>query len=201
MKPRPLRHTLREATSNAILEAAERVAARDGLSSSSLQAIAEQAGVAVGTIYNYYEDKPALFEALFTRRREELFCAIDAATKKFAREPFRAQLDAFIRAVLTYFDGRRDFLRIAQEAEPSEVSKKGEDPKKGPAMQQLQRRAERVIRIGVRENVIREDLADLLPAILAWVVRGVLQPRDGGDKPFAPETARVVDLFLHGAAK
>src|ERR1700722_5610448 len=92
MKTQPLRLTLREATANAILEAAEHVAARGGLSNVSLQAIAEQAGVAVGTIYNYYEDKPALFDALFTRRREELFSAIDAATKQHGREPFARQL-------------------------------------------------------------------------------------------------------------
>jgi AcrR family transcriptional regulator len=203
MKPQPLRHVLREATSNAILEAAEHVAARDGLSSASLQAIAEQAGVAVGTIYNYYEDKPALFDALFLRRRAELFTAIDEATKQFAREPFQKQLHTFVHAVFAYFDVRRDFLRIAQEADRNQhVAKKGEDAKKTePAMQQLQIRAERVIRVGVRDKELRLDCSDLLAKILVGIVRGVLQAGADGEHPFAAETPRVVDIFLHGAAK
>jgi AcrR family transcriptional regulator len=200
MKPQPLRLTLREATSNAILEAAEHVAARSGLMSVNLQAIAEQAGVAVGTLYNYFEDKPGLFDALFTRRRAELYAAIDSATKQHAREPFTGQLDSFVRAVFGYFDERREFLRIALEDERLHVVK-GEEAKKGPSMQQLQVRAERIIRIGVRENALRDDGSDLLATVLVSIIRGVLTARGEGDKPFLPETERVASLFLRGAAK
>jgi AcrR family transcriptional regulator len=200
MKTQPLRVTLREATGNAIVDAAEQVAARDGLSGANLQAIAEQAGVAVGTIYNYFEDKPRLFDALFVRRREELFAAIDAATKQHGRGPFVEQLNAFVCAVFVYFDARRHFLRIALEAERLHVVK-GQDDKKGPAMQQLQERAERIMRIGVREKLLRDDGADLLATILVSIVRGVLVTRAEGDQAFGPEGERVASIFLHGAAK
>jgi AcrR family transcriptional regulator len=199
MKTQPLRVTLREATGNAIIDAAEQVAARSGLSSASLQAIADQAGVAVGTIYNYFEDKDGLLEALFIRRREELFSAVDAATKQQRAAPFAAQLDAFLRAVFGFFDARRAFLRIALEADRVRV--KGEDTKKGPAMQQLQERADRIVRIGLREKRLRDDPADLLAMILVSIVRGVLAARAHSEEPFAPEAARVASIFLHGAAK
>ena len=200
MKIQPLRVTLREATGNAILDAAEYVAARDGLSGVSLQAIAERAGVAVGTLYNYFEDKPGLFDALFTRRREELFAAIDAAAKEHRAEPFAAQLHAFVRVVFAYFDTRRNYLRISLEAERLQVVKGGPG-KAGAAMQQLQQRAERVLGIGFREKQLREDGADLLATILVSIIRGVLMTRAAGEEDFAQETERAISIFLHGAGK
>src|SRR5580704_12197330 len=115
MKTQSLRMTLRRATWNAIVDATEQVAERDGLLGTSLKAIAERTGVAVGTIYNYFEDKDALLEALFVRRRFELFASIDAATRPHGREPFAEQLGAFVLAVFTYYDVRRQYLRIALE--------------------------------------------------------------------------------------
>src|ERR1700733_11438647 len=147
MKIQPLRLTLREATGTALIDAAERVAARDGLSGANLQAIAEQAGVAVGTIYNYFEDKDRLFEALFTRRREGLLTEIDAATKKHRAEPFVEQLNGFIRAVFAYFDTHRDFLRIQFEDQRVHAVK-GEDTRRGTAAQQLHARAAQIVRVG-----------------------------------------------------
>jgi AcrR family transcriptional regulator len=198
----PLRVKLREATWNAILEAAEEVAAREGAASASLQAIAERAGIAVGTISNYFDDKVVLFDALFTRRREELYGAIDEAAKKHAKDPFAAQLESFVGNVFSFFDARRAFLRIALELEshgPQIVKTKGGG--KQPAMQQLLERAERVVRIGVREKQLRDDGADLLATVLVSIVRGVLVMRAGSEKPFAAETAHVVSLFLNGAGK
>jgi AcrR family transcriptional regulator len=199
MKAQPLRVTLREATRSAIVDAAEKVAARDGLSGASLQAIAEQAGVAVGTIYNYFEDRDRLFDALFTRRRDELFEAIDAAAKEHRSEPFQAQLDAFVRAVLGFFDGRRDYLRVAFDAESARF--KRSDAKKGSAVQQLRDRAERVVKIGLREKVLREEDADIAGDILVGIVRGILMAGAQTDRTCLPDAARVTALFLRGAGK
>jgi AcrR family transcriptional regulator len=202
MKTHPLRLKLREATWNAILEAAEQVAAEEGSSNANLQAIAERAGIAVGTIYNYFHDKHELFDALSARRREELYEAIDEAAKEHTRDAFAAQLNAFVGAVFAYFDGRRAFLRMALESEsPRPIIVKGKDGQKHRAMQQLQERAERVVRLGVREKRLREESTDLLATILVSIVRGVLVARAQSDQPFSPETARVVSLFLDGAAK
>lgn len=177
---------------------------RDGNLDASLQAVAQRAGIAVGTIYNYFDDRLELFDALFTRRRQELFDAIDDAAKKHARAPFEKQLDAFVRAALTYFDARRGFLRIALESsQPRPRVVKAKDVGPRPAMQQLQVRAERVIRIGIREKRLRDDLGDLLAAALVSILRRDPLPprRAAGEASFAIETDRVVSMFLHGAAK
>ncbi|MDP9001821.1 MAG: TetR/AcrR family transcriptional regulator [Myxococcota bacterium] len=202
MKTPSLRLKLRQATWNAILEAAEDVAAETGISDASLQAVAQRAGIAVGTIYNYFDDRLELFDALFARRRQELFDAIDDAAKKHARDPFDKQLDAFVRVALTYFDTRRGFLRIALEAsKPRPQVTKGKDAAARPALQQLQERAERVVRIGIREKRLRDDSGDLLAAVLVSIVRAILYLRAEGEASFAIETDRVVSIFMHGATK
>ncbi len=202
MKVQPLRDKLREATWNAILEATESVAAEQG-TNASLQAIAERAGIAVGTIYNYFQDKETLFDALFARRREELYAAIDEATKAHARDPFAAQLEGFVAAVFRHFDARRTFLRLALESEqmrPQIV--KGKDGGKHPAMRQLQERAERIVRIGLKEKRLRDPgRPELLAAILVSIVRGVLVMLAESDEALASQTQTVLAVFLHGAAK
>lgn len=203
MKTHRLRVRLREATCNAILEAAEAVAARDGAGGASLQAVAKEAGIAVGTIYNYFNDKDELFTAVFARRHAELFEATDLAAKNHAKEPFEAQLAAFVRAVFTHFDARRAFLRLALEqrgAIPQLAKAKGQG--KQSALRQLQERAEHVVRIGVRAKQLRsDDKLDLLATVLVSIVRGVLVLRADSDQPLAAETERVVSIFLDGARK
>jgi AcrR family transcriptional regulator len=54
--PPRLRERLREEAARAILAAAEEVFATDGLQA-RMERIAEQAGVAVGTLYNHFEDR------------------------------------------------------------------------------------------------------------------------------------------------
>jgi AcrR family transcriptional regulator len=201
MRTQTLRERLRESTSAAILDAAEEVAAKEGLAGASLQAIAHAAGIAVGTIYNYFDDRQKLIDALFTRRKEELYEAIDDAAKKHAKGSFEVQLDAFVRAAFTHFDARRRFLRIALSADHKPLLVKGEDGRKRPAMQQLWDRAERIVRVGMREKRLREEGADLFATVLSSILRGVLVSRIEDETPLTAQTERVVSLFLHGAAR
>jgi AcrR family transcriptional regulator len=200
MKAQPLRLALREATATALIDAAERVAARDGLASANLQAIAEQAGVAVGTIYNYFEDKDLLFQTLFTRRRAGLYVAIDAATEECRAKPFADQLSGFIRAMFAYFDAHSDFLRLLFEDQRVRAVKE-EDAKRGTGATQLHQRATHVVRVGLREKQLGEFSAEFLGTILMSIIRGVLVARRESDEAIAPDAERVASLFLHGAAK
>lgn len=197
-KTSPLRDRLREATSTALIEAAEEVAAVEGVRDASIQAIAERAGTAIGTIYNYFRDRDGLFDAVFTRRSEELYAVVDASARKHAGEPFKQQLEAFVRTVFEYFDGRRAFLRIGLEQDRPQIVK-GADGRRRPAMQQLADRAERVVRVGLRDGSLRKDAASLQAPFLVAMIRSVLIARGIDGQPFAPETERVVSFFLRGA--
>jgi AcrR family transcriptional regulator len=198
MKLPSLRTTFRETTWNAIVDATEQVAARDGLLGANLQAIAERAGVAVGTIYNYFEDKDELLDALFAHREAELFTAIDTATKQ--QSPFAEQLGAFVLAMFRFYDVRRHFLRVTLEAERLHATK-GTTDMKASGKQRLHERAERIMCLGIREERLDGDDAGLLAAMLVGAIRGVTAARADDERPFAVEAERVVGLFLRGAAK
>jgi AcrR family transcriptional regulator len=202
MKAPSLRERFRETTSLAILASAEKVAARDGLANAGLQAIADDAGVAVGTIYNYFQDRKVLFEELFARRREELYGAVDAAAKSHARARFEGQLEAFLRTVLEFFDARRTFLSLALEAEGLKpLVVKGQDGRRRSAMQQLHERAERVIEVGVREKRVRPEAAQLASVLLVAFIRGMLLSGLDDASPFASQTDSAMKLFLDGVGR
>jgi AcrR family transcriptional regulator len=198
MQTHPLRARIKETVSGAILDAAEQLAAEVGLPAASIQAIAQRAGVAIGTIYNYFSDRNELLVELFARRRAELLATLDAASKDCASSAFDAQLDSFVRTVFTYFDARRSFLHIAMDGTARAHAQKAGD-KTQNTIEQLHARAERIIRVGLKENRLRSEGAELFSIFLVAAVRAVLNARAGSAKPLAGETEQVIDLFLRGA--
>ncbi len=199
MPAHSLRARFKATVTGAILDAAEELAAEVGVPGTNLQAVAKRAGVAVGTIYNHFDDRSELFAELFSRRREELLETLDAATKKVARGGFEAQLEAFVSTVFSYFDTRRAFLRLALDGhKPPPVRKPGAAYN---SMEQLTVRAERIVRVGIKEKRLRADAADLAPPFLTAAIRAVLIARADLPNPLAGETKRVIDLFLRGASR
>ena len=65
-----------------ILAGAGRVIGRMGYDAASVNDIAREAGVSKGTIYVYFDDKLAMFEALMEETRERLFLAVGAELDK-----------------------------------------------------------------------------------------------------------------------
>ncbi len=96
----------------ALLDAAEDVLATRGVEAATMAAIAKRAKVAVGTLYNYFPDRDALFATLFKQRRAELLPGVTAAAREAQRLPFERRLRAYIGAVLALFEQRRKFLAL-----------------------------------------------------------------------------------------
>ena len=201
MPAHSLRARFKATVTGAILDAAEELAAEVGVPGTNLQAVAKRAGVAVGTIYNHFEDRSELFAELFARRREELLETLDSAAKGTTRAGFEAQLESYVRTVFAYFDTRRAFLQLALDGhapKPAPVRKAGQAH---GSMEQLTLRAERIVRAGLKEKRLRAEAADLAPYFLTAALRAVLIARASSPKPLVDETARVIDLFLKGTAR
>ena len=60
--------------------AAERVFATKGFSATKMADIAGEAGVGVGTLYNYFANKQEIFEAIFLARSSQFDAALDQAS-------------------------------------------------------------------------------------------------------------------------
>src|SRR3954471_6462521 len=92
-----LRARQREQTAAAILDASEEMFADHGLGNAHMNDIALRAGVAVGTVYNHFEDRDALLVALLEPRRAELLARIDAFLERPSTGSFRDDLTGFVQ--------------------------------------------------------------------------------------------------------
>ena len=87
-----------------------RVIARKGMAAATMQEIAEEAGVAKGTIYLYFRDRDELVEKTFETAIGELHKRVDAA---LALEiPFEEKLRALISAQVGFFSENAEFFRL-----------------------------------------------------------------------------------------
>lgn len=84
------------ATHEQLLDAAERVFYKQGVSRTSLQAIAEAAGVSRGAIYWHFKNKADLFNAMMARITLPMETALQCIGADDGRDP----LDALQRALL-----------------------------------------------------------------------------------------------------
>ena len=71
----------RAATSEAILDAARRLFGIEGFAATTMDAIAEGAGVAKGAVYHHFRTKEALFETVFELVSRDLVAEIDRTAR------------------------------------------------------------------------------------------------------------------------
>src|SRR4051795_12277560 len=90
-----------------IQEAAIRVISRKGMAAATMQEIAEEAGVAKGTIYLYFRDRDELVEKTFENALTQLHARVDAALD--AELPFEQKLRAMLAAVCGFFRENAEF--------------------------------------------------------------------------------------------
>jgi len=93
-----------------IQEAATRVIAREGLAATTMQLIADEAGVAKGTIYLYFRDRRDLVERTAGNAFSQLLDGLDGVFESNA--PFRNRLIALIEGLFEFFTKNRDFFRL-----------------------------------------------------------------------------------------
>jgi AcrR family transcriptional regulator len=66
-------------TVNVILDATARILVERGYAATSTNAVAERAGVSVGSLYQYFSNKDALIAALHTRHIEQMYAVMERA--------------------------------------------------------------------------------------------------------------------------
>ncbi len=188
-----LRDRLREEAGRAILAAAEQVFAEDGLGA-RMERIAAQAGVAVGTLYNHFQDRDALLAALTCSRCDALMARVDAALAATAGGPVAERLSAFLGAVAEHARVHGRFLSMLVQA--------GEGPARAkahtPLRSELVRRVEDVLRAAHEAGEVRADEAGLFaPAFVAMVRAALLQRLEEGTDLDEAAPA-LVRLLLEG---
>ncbi|HSY47703.1 MAG TPA: TetR/AcrR family transcriptional regulator [Thermoanaerobaculia bacterium] len=125
-----------------IQEAAIRVISRKGMASATMQEIAEEAGVAKGTIYLYFRDREELVEKTFETAIGELHKQVDAALE--SEGSFEQRLRAMTMAKLAFFNQNREFFRLYHTLKMPEGSASQQRRQKRNCQPQFQARVERL---------------------------------------------------------
>jgi AcrR family transcriptional regulator len=95
VRRRPKQRRARQ-TVEAVLDAVVRVLKREGVSAVTTNRVAEVAGVSIGSVYQYFPDKQAIFAALHQRHIEEIDRLVETQLIQHAA----SSLDELIRAVI-----------------------------------------------------------------------------------------------------
>lgn len=198
-----LRERLREETELALLEAGEQVFSEQGVRGTRVEDIAKRAGVAVGTLYNYFDDREELLAALTTRRRAEIVKTLEAASEGARGKPWSVEFEDFLRATLTYLEQHRRFFAILIQGEvltPSPEKRAAKEPH-GSGLDDVYACMERLVRRGVAEGALKPAFADLYPALLLGMLRSAIV-HDRYTRTPGPLIALLEpfqDFFLRGA--
>src|ERR671921_1133786 len=100
--PKTKEEVVQEYRIASIQDATMRVIARKGMAAATMQEIAEEAGVAKGTIYLYFRDRDELVETTFENAITALHQSIDQSIA--AGASFEDNFRASIRQIFAFFN-------------------------------------------------------------------------------------------------
>jgi len=196
-KNQPLREKLREVAATAILQASEQVFVEQGLHAAKMETIAARAGVAVGTLYNHFEDRTALLAALVEERRLELADVLDSSLATYKGQSFDMQLSDFVIRFLAYCESKVSLVALMAEAEPSPALRK----QRTAAVEAIELRTRELVKRGIQYKDIDAAHAQTLPVLILGMLKGALEDsrtRQTGKRTPEEWAADISTLVLRG---
>jgi TetR/AcrR family fatty acid metabolism transcriptional regulator len=177
-----------------IQDATMRVIGRKGMSAATMQEIAEEAGVAKGTIYLYFRDRDELVEKTFESAMKQLVERIDAALDLDV--PFEQKIRSMMSAQFAFFGENREFFRLYLSMRMPEGPMARQRRQKQQCAPQFRARAEKLGKL-LADAMDRGEVRRVDPYKLAlFIIEGsaaVILERLTEDAP--PDPDQDVDLL------
>lgn len=183
---------------NEILEAARALFARKGYNATTMEEVAEEAGLAKGTLYLYFSSKQEIY-------LKALHVAADALIERGLRamaqqQGFRKKLRTYIDSRLQYAEEQRDFCKIycqelAGQMHPVAAVKE---------IRELESRASRalmgVLKEALRRKEIRSVKVEETAALIVDMIRGLILRRlfAGSRKSIEEDGDFLCEMILRG---
>lgn len=186
-------------TKDRIRTAAVRVFARDGFDRSNVRSVAEEAGIAVGSIYNHFESKDALLISIFKEEFSHRIALVDRL--KASQEPVHDQVECLLH---DHFDRAREHRELAELLLYERFHRGSRVREQIVALQRvvIDRIAE-ILEQGIEQGwvrpchprVVAQALFDLVQTMTACWVLG--DPTDA-EQTFAAAPKELADLMWKG---
>ena len=182
-----------------ILEAARKVFARRGYSQATVDEIAAAAGLAKGTLYQYFPSKQEIYFEALRRSVDCLRAEVDRGMA--AIEDTRGKVHAFVLTRLSFFEANRDFFKIFHSefgnifTHPAGLQRDLRDLYVGQAES-----LRAALEAGVRRGEIRDVPAAALAFLIYDTTRGLVARRllGWGEGDLESEAQVIVDLIWEG---
>jgi AcrR family transcriptional regulator len=200
-----LRKQFRVATRDALLDAAAATCERSGPANVRIEDVAAAAGVAVGTVYNYFADRAELVDAVIESRMRGLLTELDAILNRAGGktpEEFPQTLTRFVDAISRHLDANRAlFTAVIEKQQQHGIDAKAMS-RRQTRVGHILARAETLMASGIRAQVLTRNDPAIYAALLIGMIRGLaLSALSTRDARMGSHVDQVVKLFLKGAAR
>jgi AcrR family transcriptional regulator len=179
-----------------IQQAVIQLMCREGLASVTMDRVAQEAGIAKGTIYLHYHDKQELLDDVKNSSLDPMVAKMDEIFRSDAA-PDR-KLQTYSLRYLTYFDERRDLFRILLYER--EVTRVWSSRYQGDRYRHLVDGTARVIREGIRKGVFRDVEPRSVAAMFVDSNMAIMNQRLLVDhpRPVEDDAQLISEVFVRG---
>lgn len=176
-----------------ILDAADALFAEVGYEQATTNAIAARAGASIGSLYQFFEDKHAILEALARRYKEQLHAVHEAVlSPQSARLPLPEVYDRILRALADFHARNKGFRPLFYgSATSGELAAAGE-----VLRQECIGRVEQML--AIRAPGLPPARRKLLATINVEVTRALLPLSESGDAAFRERMLGEIKKLLLG---
>lgn len=177
-----------------VLDAAEQVLADDGVPGLTTAHIAQAAGVSVGAVYRFFDDKEAIVEALAVRHWSDLLDLIDGLAEADERTPLDDPAAEIIDALAAGFRSRPAFRALWFGGLRTERIRDVTRPARGGFASALERML--AVRWPKAEPALRERVATTAVLVGDGLLREAFRVDPDGDDDLLGEAKRVLNAYL-----
>ena len=180
---------------DAIYEAAVAVLTRHGMEGTTMDRVAEEAGVAKGTLYNYFSSKLELLQFVYDKTFEPMEQTVREVLE--ADLPAVCTVESVIRGWFEYLDRHRGLFNfLFNDYVVRGLLKDREDAGRASALRDVTTILERGIKEGVFRKVDPTQAALLLVGAVRETAEQHLAKNEAS--PLTKLTEDLMDFFLHG---
>ena len=183
----------------AIQDAVIRLICREGLKSVTMERVAQETGIAKGTVYLHYHDKQELLESVKESALTPMMTSVDEVFRGEGAPELK--LRALVSRYFAYFDAHRDLFRVL--IYEREVIRVQGSRYQSDRYRHMVQEAARIIRDGIRSGAFRQVDAHNVAAMFIESMYALMNQRLRSEKPAPVEQdANLIgDLFIHGLEK
>ncbi len=179
-----------------IQQAVIQLMCREGLAAVTMDRVAQEAGIAKGTIYLHYRDKQELLDDVKNSSLDPMVAKMEEIFRGDA--PPNRKLQTYSLRYLTYFDERRDLFRILMYER--EVVRVQGSRYQGDRYRRLVEGTARVIRDGVKSGIFRHVHAQGVAAMFIDANMAIMNQRllTESPRPVEDDAELISELFVRG---